>query len=132
MDRLLAALLLLAPAIAAAGPFDQPWAEIRGEGSGAPDPKYGAAVLSRVDGEPAARGRAVVAPGTHAVTVSLPPNKGMSVGAQQNLEVRANPCMRYILAASLDPQSGQWKAVVRSAETIGECLARFKGGTAPQ
>jgi hypothetical protein len=132
MDRLPAALLLLAPALAAAGPFDQPWAEIRGEGAGSPDPKYGAAVLSRIDGEAAARGRAVVAPGTRVVTVSLPPNKGMSVGAQQSLEVRANPCMRYTVAASLDAPSGQWKAVVRSAESIGECLTRFRGGTAPQ
>jgi hypothetical protein len=129
MNRLLAAFLLAVPAAAAAGPYDQPWAEIRSDGAAAPDPKYGAAVLSRVDGEAAVKGRAVVAPGARVVTVALPPDKGMSVGSQQSLEVQANPCMRYVLAARLDAQSGRWTPVVRSAESIGECLTRFKGAT---
>jgi hypothetical protein len=132
VKRLGAALLLLAPAWAAAGPFDQPWAVISSEGAAAPDARYGTAVLSRVDGESVARGRAVVAPGPRAVTVALPPRKGVSVGSQATFEVQANPCMRYVVAARLDAQSGEWKPVVRSAESIGECLTRFKGGAAPQ
>ncbi len=131
MRRLLAA-LLLAPAGAAAGPFDQPWAEIRADGAAAPGAGYGAAVVSRIDGEPVAKGRAVVAPGTRVLTVALPPRKGASVGTQESLEVQANPCMRYVVAARLDAPSGQWKPVVRQAESIGECLSKFKGGTAPQ
>ena len=132
MNRPLAALLFLAPALAAAGPFDQPWAEIRGDATSAPDPKYGAALVTRIDGEPVARGRAVVAPGTRVVTVALPPRKGASVGTQEALEVQANPCLRYVLGARLDAASGQWKPVVRQAESIGECLAKFKGGIAPR
>jgi hypothetical protein len=127
-----ALLLLLTPAWAAAGPFDQPWAVIAGDGAAAPDPRYGTAVVSRVDGESVARGRAVVAPGLHSVTVALPPRKGASVGSQATFEVQANPCMHYLIAARLDGPAGEWKAVVRSAATIGECLTRFKGGTAPQ
>jgi hypothetical protein len=127
MKRLLAAFLLAIPAAATAGPYDQPWAEIRGDGAAAPDPRYGAAVVSRIDGEAVARGRAVVAPGARVVTVALPPDKGMSVGSQQGIEVQANPCMRYVLAARLDAPSGRWTPVVRSAESIGECLTRFKG-----
>ncbi len=133
MKRLTATLLLLAPAWAAAGPFDQPWAEIRGDGASTPDPKQGTAIVTRIDGEGVARGRAVVAPGTHVVTVALPPNKGMSVGAQENLEVQANACMRYVVGARADELAGgQWKPVVRRAESIGECLTRFRGGEAPR
>ena len=74
----------------------------------------------------------MVAPGTRVVTVALPPRKGMRVGTQETFEVQANPCMRYVLAARLDAASGQWKPAVRQAETIGECLTKFKGGTAPR
>jgi hypothetical protein len=41
--------------------------------------------------------------------------------------------MRYHLAARLDTGTGErWVPVVRSAETIGECLTKFKGGAAPK
>ena len=133
MKRLAATLFLLAPTWAAAGPFDQPWAEIRGDGASTPDAKQGTAIVTRIDGESVVKGRAVVAPGTRVVTVALPPKKGASVGAQESLEVRANACMRYVVGARADELSGgQWKPVVRRAESIGECLTRFKGGEAPR
>jgi hypothetical protein len=90
-------------------------------------------VVSRVDGEIVPKSRATVAPGTRQVTVDLPPRKGFSVGTQETFELVANPCMRYSLAAQPDAQSGrEWKAFVRSSQSIGECLAKFKGGGEPR
>ena len=55
------------------------------------------------------------------------------MGSQATFEVQANPCMRYVVAARAEGEAGQdWKPFVRSAETIGECLAKFKGGTVPK
>ena len=133
MTRLLPALLLLAPAVAAAGPFDQPWAVIAADTAPSADPKLRPATVSRVDGEIAVKSRAVVAPGRRVVTVDLPPRKGFSLGTQETLELEASPCMRYNIAARLEAESGQrWQPVVRSSETIGECLTKFKGGANPK
>lgn len=132
MYRLLPALLLLAPA-AFAGPFDAPWAIITSDRAPSADAKLRPVIVNRVDGENAMANRAIVAPGKHSVTVDLPPRKGFSVGTQETFELVANPCMRYFVAARLDNETGQrWQPVVRSAESIGECLAKFKGGSVPQ
>ena len=122
MKRLLSALLLLAaPAAVLAGPYDPPYAIITTD----------TAPSSAPNRRPAMKNRAVVAPGKRMVTVDLPPRKGFSLGTQETCELEASPCMRYHVAARLDSQTGQhWKAVVRSSETIGECLTKFKGGTA--
>jgi hypothetical protein len=131
MKRLLFAFLILAPAAVVAGPFDQPWVVITSDSAPPTDPKLRSVVVSRVDGENVTRSRATVEPGTRMVTVDLPPRKGFSLGNQETIELVANPCMRYTIAARLDAETGQnWKPIVRSAETIGECLAKFKGGTA--
>ena len=132
MKRLLSALLLLAaPAAVFAGPYDQPYAIITTDTAPSSDPNLRPVIVNRVDGENAMKNRAVVAPGKRMVTVDLPPRKGFSLGTQETFELEASPCMRYHVAARLDSQTGQhWKAVVRSSETIGECLTKFKGGTA--
>lgn len=133
MKRLLAAILVLAPAAAVAGPFDQPWVLITNDSALSADPKLRAVTVSRVDGESVVRSRAYVGPGTRTVTVDLPPRKGFSLGTQENFELVASPCMRYQLAARLDTGTGErWVPIVRSAETIGECLTKFKGGAAPK
>jgi hypothetical protein len=133
MRRLLPALALLAPAAALAGPYDQPYAIIATDTAPSADTRLRPAIVSRVDGEFAAKHRAVVAPGTRTVTVELPPRKGFSVGTQASFELVASPCMRYHVAARLDEAAGgEWKPVVRSAETIGECLTKFRGGTTPK
>ena len=130
MKPLLAAsLLLLAPAAAVAGPYDQPWVVITNDTAPSADPKVRAVVVNRIDGESVVRSRATVAPGLRVVTVDLPPRKGFSLGTQESFELNANPCMRYVVAARPDGEAGQnWKPFVRSAGTIGECLTRFKGG----
>ena len=133
MKRLLPAFLLLAPAAVVAGPYDQPWAVIGSDSSLSAEPKLRPVVVSRVDGEGTTRNRAIVEPGTRRVTVDLPPRKGFSLGTQETFELVANPCMRYTIAARLDAGTGEhWKPFVRSAETIGECLTKFKGGAAPK
>jgi hypothetical protein len=129
VKRLLPALLLLAPAAAPAGPFDQPYAIITSETAPSADPKLRPVVVSRVDGESTTRNRATVAPGKRSVTVDLPPRKGFSLGTQATFELEASPCMRYYVAARLDTTTGQeWTPVVGRSETIGECLTKFKGG----
>ena len=126
-------LLLLAPAAAVAGPYNQPWVVITTDSAPPADPKVRTVTVSRVDGEPVVKNRATVAPGLRVVTVGLPPRKGMSLGTQDNLELNASPCMRYLVAARPDGEAGEsWKPFVRSAESIGECLAKFKGGTVPK
>jgi hypothetical protein len=131
MKRLLAAILVLVPATAVADPFDQPWALITNDSDLAADPKLRPVIVSRVDGESVIKSRAVVGPGTRMVTVDLPPRKGFSLGTQENFELVASPCMRYHIAARLDTETGQrWVPVVRTAETIGECLTKFKGRAA--
>jgi len=133
MRRLVPALLMLAPAMAPAGPFDQPWAVVAGDTAPSADPKLRPATVSRVDGESTVRGRAVVAPGARMVTVDLPPRKGSSLGTQETFELQASPCMRYHIAARLEAGAEpRWQPVVRSSETIGECLAKFKGGATPK
>ncbi len=132
MKRLLVA-AFLAPLAAAAGPFDQPWVLITSDSAPSTDPNLKPVNVSRVDGEPVSKNRAYVTPGRKLVTVDLPPRKGFSLGTQETLELEASPCMRYQLAAMLDPSTGQdWKAVVRSSSTIGECLTKFRGGTTPK
>jgi hypothetical protein len=129
MKRLLAALLLLAPVAALAGPYDQPWVIITTDLAPSPDFLLRPVIINRIDGETNILREAVAEPGLRIVTIDLPPRKGFSLGTQVNFELQANPCMRYNLAARLDNSVGQnWTPVVRSTETIGECLAKFKGG----
>lgn len=132
MKRLLiAALLACLPALA--GPFDQPWVLITSDRAPSADPNLKPVVVSRIDGEPVAKSRGYSSPGIKLVTVDLPPRKGQSLGSQETLELVASPCMRYDLAAKLEsPKDGAWKAIVRSSGTIGECLTKFRGGTAPK
>lgn len=133
MKRLLPALLLLAPVAVLAGPFDQPWVLITNDSALSADPKVRAVIVNRVDGESVVKSRAFVAPGTRMVTVDLPPRKGFNLGTQETFELVASPCMRYQVAARLDSETGQrWQPFVRSAETIGECLTKFRGGAAPK
>jgi len=133
MKWTISAILVLAPAAAIAGPFDAPWAIVATDTAPSADPGLRPVIVSRVDGEIATRNRAIVAPGKHRVTVDLPPRKGFSLGTQETFELMASPCMRYNIAAKLDTATGQrWTPLVRSSESIGECLAKFKGGTVPQ
>ena len=127
MKRLLPALLLLAPA-AMAEPYDKPWAIVATDATLPPDARLRPVVISRIDGEANTRREAVVEPGQRIVTVDLPPRAGVKLGTQGNLELQANPCMRYFIAAKPDATGQAWQPVVRAAESIGDCLVKFKGG----
>jgi len=129
MKRLLPALLLAVSATALAGPYDQPWVIITTDSAPSADYHLRPVIINRIDGETNTLREAVAEPGLRIVTLDLPPRKGFNLGTQVNFELQANPCMRYNLAAKLDNSVGQsWKPVIRSTETIGECLAKFKGG----
>ena len=129
MKRLMPVVLLAASCGALAGPYDQPWSIVTTDTAPSPDYKLRPVIINRIDGETNTRREAVVEPGLRIITLDLPPRQGFSLGTQENFELQANPCMRYFLAAKLDTTVGQsWKPVIRSSESIGECLLKFKGG----
>ena len=133
MKTLVPALLFLAPAAAVAGPYDQPWVIITTDTARSADPNLRPVIVNRVDGDNVLQNRAIVAPGLRMVTVDLPPRKGFTVATQATFELNASPCMRYHVAAKLDnPTTQTWTPVIRSSETIVECLSKFKGGTTPR
>jgi hypothetical protein len=121
--------IALAAATAAfAGPYDQPYAIITTDRAPSADAKLRPVIVNRVDGESVGSdNRAVVAPGTHKVTVDLPPRRGFKVGTQNTFELSASPCMRYYVAAKLEnPVTQEWVPVVRTAELMGDCQQKFR------
>ena len=119
---------LFAATAAAAGPFDQPYSIITTDTRPSADHLLRPVIVNRVDDENAMTGnRAVVPPGTHKVTVDLPPRKGFRIATQHTFELTTRPCVRYHVAAQLENSVGQqWKPVIRSEEPIGECESKFK------
>lgn len=121
-------LALLGVTAAYAGPYDQPYAIITSDRAPSADPNLRPVIVNRVDGETVSSdNRPVVAPGTHQVTVDLPPRKGFRVATQRTFELVTRPCMRYYVVAKLDnPEGQEWTPVVRGAELIGECQKEFR------
>lgn len=126
---LLLASLLSAAAVSAAsaGPFDQPYSIIENDTIRSADPNVIGVIVNRVDDENAMpHNRAVVPPGTHQVTVDVPPRKGFHTATQHTFTLVTEPCMRYYLSAKLANQVTQeWEPIVRSRERIGECDTKF-------
>ncbi len=116
----------IAAAAAMAGPYDQPYSIITADTAKSANPNLLPVIVNRVDGENTLENRAVVAPGSHKVTVDLPPRKGFHTATQQTFELATLPCVRYNVAAKLDsPAAQRWTPVVRSVERIGECTAKW-------
>ena len=112
---------------ALAGPYDQPYSIIQTDTARSSDPDLRPVIVNRVDGENSLGNRSVVAPGAHKVTIDLPPRKGFKQATQHTFDLETQACMRYYVAAKLDtPVTQEWKPVVRHAEPIGECRAKFK------
>ena len=135
MKTFIAALFATAamPAFADSYDYSRPWSIIEGERSPAADYHLRTVIVNRVDGENASRGQyarygyAVVAPGTHQVTIDLPPRKGFHQATQHTFELETKPCTRYIVAAELKTVTTQdWTPMVRREEPIGECEAKFR------
>ncbi len=125
---LFASLLSAAAAAAAsAGPFDQPYSIIENETIRSADPNVIGVIINRVDDANAMPpNRAVVPPGTHQVTVDVPPRKGFHTATQHTFTLVTEPCTRYYLSAKLDNRVTQgWTPIVRDQERIGECEAKF-------
>lgn len=130
--RKLALSLLLAPALALAGPYDQPYVIITTDTAPAVDPNLRPVLVSRVDGDNVLNNLAVVAPGRRKVTLDLPPRQGFNSGTQETLDLDAKACTRYHVMAKLDNAVGQrWTAIIRRTEAIGECETKFKVKSAP-
>lgn len=126
MKRLSAA-LLLAPALAMAGPYDQPYVIITTDTAPAVDPNLRPVLVSRVDGHNVLNNLAVVAPGKREVTLDLPPRQGFHSSTQETLSLDAKACTRYYVMAKLDNAVSQkWAPVIRRTEAIGECESKFK------
>ncbi len=130
MKRILIAASVLcaaAAATAATGPFDQPYSIIENDTVRSADPNVIGVIVNRVDEHNAMPGnRAVVPPGTHQVTVDVPPRKGFHTASQHTFTLVTEPCTRYYLSAKLASQvTQQWDPIVRSKERIGECETKF-------
>jgi hypothetical protein len=119
---------LLAARPAGAGPYDQPYAVITSDRAPSADPTLRPVIVNRVNGESAGSdNRPAVAPGTHRVTLDLPPRQGFKVSTQRTFELVTRACMRYYVMAKLDNPAGrEWTPVVRSAELIDDCQRKFR------
>ena len=84
----------------------------------------------RIDGHNVSIDRSEpVAPGARTIVVSIPGPKGMSNPSRATLEVDAQPCTRYYLAARRSsPTARDWTPFVVGSEPIGECVKRFQPG----
>ncbi len=115
------------PAAASVGPYDQPYSIIENDPVRSADPNVIPVIVNRVDDRNAlSPERAVVPPGSHQVTVDVPPRRGFHTGTQRTFALTTEPCTRYYISAKLKNRlSQQWEPVVRGKETIGECEAKF-------
>ena len=119
----------------AAGQYDQPYAIVAAERSPSADPHLrGNVIINRIDdetvisgGRPGSYGNYYpITPGPHTITLDLPRRKGFHLATQNNLQIDAKPCVRYIVAAELKSTVEQeWTPIVRREERIGECEAKF-------
>jgi hypothetical protein len=129
MKRLILAASALAAATAAfAGQYDEPYSIITVDTRKSADPLLRKVIVNRVDGVTiTSDNRAVVAPGSHKVTLDLPPRRGFHQATQNEMALDTKPCTRYYVAAKLDSTAMQtWTPVVRSEEPIGECMKKFQ------
>ncbi len=126
--RLIGFLLLAGPAVALAGPYDQPYSIITTEYKRAADPLERKLIMNRVDDNQNSRNNEFVSPpGPHKVTVDLPPRQGFKQATQVTFDLATKPCTRYFVVAKLKTQLTQeWEPVVKYEEPIGECKAKFK------
>ncbi len=130
MKRILMPLLFSARAAAPplAGPYDQPYSDHRERHGpfGRPERDPASSSTASTTAMRSRRKRAVVPPGTHQVTVDVPPRKGFHTATQHTFELVTEPCMRYYISAKLDNRVGQqWEPMVRSKDRIGECEKKF-------
>ncbi|HET9580279.1 MAG TPA: hypothetical protein VFP44_20795 [Usitatibacter sp.] len=127
MKRLLVFPLLLLANAAFADLYDRPYSIIETDPSRAADYLVMPVIVNRVDGKNAQYGnRAIVDPGPHDVTIDVRPRKGFHIATQATFPLETKACMRYYVSAKLDsPTSQRWQPVVRHAEPIGECQAKF-------
>ena len=129
MKRLILAASILSATAAFAGPYDAPYSIITVDPLKSADPLLRKVIVNRVDDVTITTvdNKAVVPPGSHKVTMDLPPRKGFHQATQNELTLETKPCTRYYVAAKLDSTATQsWTPIVRSEEPIGECRKKFQ------
>ena len=129
MKRLILAASILSATAAFAGPYDAPYSIITVDPLKSADPLLRKVIVNRVDDVTITTvdNKAVVPPGSHKVTMDLPPRKGFHQATQNELTLETKPCTRYYVVGRLEASTSQkWTPVVRSEEPIGECQAKFK------
>jgi hypothetical protein len=115
---------------ASAGPYDQPYSLIE-SGNRSQTRKQEPVAISRIDGESPRNPRKPdpVAPGKRTVQISFTSARAVVADNLQTIEIDAQPCKRYRVAAEYESATGgKWKPVVQSVEDIGECKKKFMQG----
>ena len=119
--------LAVAPAVFAAGMYDQPWAIVeRGDTSDVR--KESRLALNKIDGRSPRdpRRSEPLSPGKHVITVHFESARGVFSPERQDIELDLAPCTRYRIVAQYEARTGpDWKPKVYS-EPIGECRAKFE------
>ena len=128
--RVLAALLLAAPGVFAAG-YDKPYAIVE-KGDSSEVRREDGAAITQVDGQSTRDSRRTdpIEPGKHKLTiaydtsrVTLSPEK-----ARREVEMDLKPCTLYRVAAKRKNNTGlDWDPVFHE-EPIGECKKKFAAG----
>jgi len=132
MEITLALAAMALCAVAAAGPYDQPYGLIE-SGQRLQAQKQEPAAMSRIDGVSVRNPRKSdpLTPGKHVVDVSFSSSRTVVGDTLQAIEIDVQPCKRYRIAAKYQSQvSGNWEPVLQAVEDIGECKRKFLSGAA--
>lgn len=128
---LFAAAALVAPLLAVAGPYDQPYGLIESADRSQTRNEEPVAI-SRIDGQSTRNPRKPdpVTPGKHSVEISFSSARAVVGDQLKTIEIDVQPCKRYRVAARYsNPTSGKWEPVIAVTEDIGECRRKFMQGT---
>ncbi len=118
---------LLAPALAWAGPYDQPYGLIE-SGDRSATRNQEPVAISRIGDQSPRNPRRPdpVTPGKHTVQVSFTSARAVVGDELQSIDINVEPCKRYRIVANYrNATSGKWEPQVQSVEDIGECRRKF-------
>jgi hypothetical protein len=127
--RVLAAIAVLLPGLAEAGPYDQPYGLIE-SGDRSQTRNQEPVAISRIDGKSPKNPRRPdpLAPGKHSVEISFSSARAVVGDNLKTIEIDVQPCKRYRVVAQYHTSaSGKWDPVV-GVEDIGECRRKFMQG----
>ena len=124
-----AAMAVLLPGLAAAGPYDQPYGLIE-SGDRSQTRNQERVAIAKIDGKSPRDPRRPepLAPGKHLVEISFTSARAVVGDDLKTIEIDVEPCKRYRVVAQYHTSvSGKWDPVV-GVEDIGECKRKFMKG----